>query len=171
VTDLASAVSALGVLGIQNPLPVNVYAVQGLLQGTGGVQGMFNQIPGLFNTNFANSHVYTPTGTSFESTTLIPRAATSIAGTQALAGQLYQSMSDRLNAMVSLQARIGSGDLKDAADINARLTAEQAYIQAQLTQATTLAMMQKAAFEDIQQQREEKRQQDIDAVIAANPDR
>ena len=79
VTDLGSAVSALGLLGIQNPLPVNPYAVQSLLNGTGSVEGMAGSIGSLFNSNWETSHVYTPTGTSYEAS-LMERGATSIAG-------------------------------------------------------------------------------------------
>ena len=75
VTDLASAVGVLQTLGIQNPLPVNIGSVQGLLAGTGSPQGMLGSIGSLFNTNFDANHVYTPTGDSFEAT-LLQRNAT-----------------------------------------------------------------------------------------------
>jgi type IV secretion system protein VirB5 len=171
VTDLANAVGVLQTLGIQNPLPVNIGAVQGLLAGTGSTQGMLGSIGGLFNTNFDANHVYTPTGDGFEAT-LLQRNATSIAGIQALAGQAYQSMSDRLNAMRQLQDRLATAqDTKDVEDLQARLQSEQAYIQSQSAQVQTLAIMQVAAYQSLQQQREEQRQQDIDAVLAADPNR
>ncbi len=171
VTDLGSAVSALGLLGIQNPLPVNPYAVQSLLSGRGSIEGMSGSIGSLFNSNWGTAHVYTPTGTSYEAN-LMERGATSIAGIQGLSGQLYQSMAQRLPLLQELQGRInGARDPKDVMDLQARLSAEQSYIQAQGVQAQTLAMMQVAAYQDQQQERDEQRQKDIDAVLAADPDR
>ena len=171
VTDLASAVGVLQTLGIQNPLPVNVGSVQALLAGTGSPQGMLGSIGSLFNTNFNANHVYTPTGDSFEAT-LLQRNATGIAGIQALVGQAYQSMSDRLGAMTQLQQRLATAtDAKDVQDLQARLQSEQAYIQSQSAQVHTLAIMQVAAYQSLQQQREEERQKDIDSVLAADPNR
>lgn len=171
ITDLGSAVSALGMLGIQNPLPVNPSAVQSLLSGRGSVEGMTGSIGSLFNSNWDASHVYTPTGTSYEAG-LTQRSATSIAGIQGLAGQLYQSMAQRLPLLQELQDRLnGTKDPKDVLDLQARLQAEQSYIQTQGVQAQTLAMMQVAAYQNRQQERDEQRQKDIDAVLAADPDR
>ena len=171
VTDLGSAVSALGMLGIQNPLPVNPYAVESLINGSGSVAGMSGSIGSLFNTNFGANHVYTPTGSAYEAT-LMQNNATSIAGIQGLAGQLYQSMSQRIPLLSDLQARLTTAtDPKDVQDLTARIGAEQSYIQSQGVQAQTLAMMQVAAYQNLQQQREEQRQKDIDAVLAADPDR
>lgn len=171
VTDLASAVGVLRTLGMQNPLPVNIGAVQSLLAGSANTQGMLGSIGSLFNTNFSANHVYTPTGGSFEAR-LLQRNATSIAGIQALAGQAYQSMSDRLSAMTQLQHRLATAqDTKDVQDLQARLQSEQAYIQSQSAQVQTLAIMQIAAYQSLQQQREEERQQDIDNVLAADPNR
>lgn len=171
VTDLGTAVSALGMLGIQNPLPVNPYSVQSLLSGRGGVTGMSGSIGTLFNSNWAADHVYTPTGSSFEAS-LIQRGATGIAGIQGLSGQLYQSMAQRLPLLQELQDRLAvARDPKDVMDLQARLAAEQSYIQAQGVQAQTLAMMQVAAYQDQQQERDEQRQANIDAVLAADPDR
>jgi type IV secretion system protein VirB5 len=171
VTDLGSAVSALGMLGIQNPLPINPSAVQSLLSGRGSVEGMAGSIGSLFNSNWDASHVYTPTGQSYEAS-LTQRSATSIAGIQGLAGQLYQSMAQRLPLLQELQDRLtGAKDPKDVLDLQARLAAEQSYIQAQGVQAQTLAMMQVAAYQDRQQERDEQRQKDIDAVLEADPDR
>jgi type IV secretion system protein VirB5 len=170
VTDLGSAVSALGLLGIQNPLPVNPYAVQNLLSGRGSIRGMSASIGSLFNSNFSSSHVYTPNGSSYQEG-LLSRNATSIAGMQGLAGQLYQSMSQRLPLLAELQARLETATTqKDVDDLQARLLAEQSYIQAQGVQAQSLAMMQVSAYQSRQQEHDEQRQQELDSIIAANPD-
>jgi len=81
-------------------------------------------------------------------------------------------MSDRLGAMTQLQQRLATAtDAKDVQDLQARLQSEQAYIQSQSAQVQTLAIMQVAAYQSLQQQREEERQKDIDSVLAADPNR
>jgi hypothetical protein len=71
--------------------------------------------------------------------------------------------------MVQLQNRLANAqDTKDVQDLQARLQSEQAYIQSQSAQVQTLAIMQVAAYQSLQQQREEERQRDIDAVLAAD---
>jgi hypothetical protein len=98
--------------------------------------------------------------------------ANGIAGIQGLAGQLYQSMSDRLTALQTIETKLSSAtDLKDVASINAEISQQQAYIQSQSVQAQTLAMMQVASYQSQQQQREEQRAKDIDAVYNADPDK
>jgi hypothetical protein len=74
-TDINSAVSALGVLGIQNPLPVNISSVQQLLAGRGGVSGLSGSLSGLFNNSYSYNNVYTSTGNSFEAIPLQRRAS------------------------------------------------------------------------------------------------
>jgi type IV secretion system protein VirB5 len=171
ITDLSSALSALGMLGIQNPLPVNVSSVQSLLRGNGSTSGMLSNIGSLFNMNYSDSHIYDPTNSSYENT-LMSRRANSIAGINGLAGQLYQSMADRLSAMRTLESRLSSAsDIKDVATIQGEIDSQRAYIAAQSAQAQSLAMMQVSYAQDQQQQREEQRQKDIDEVLSADPDR
>jgi type IV secretion system protein VirB5 len=168
ITNINGIVAALGMLGIQNPLPVDIYAVQSLLAGRGGASGMLGSIGSLFNTNVGNSSIYSPTGNSFEAL-MLQRNGASIGGIQALAGQVYQSMSDRLPLLAQLQARIGQGDQKESVDLNARIAVEQAYIQAQQTQAAALAMMGPASARMMDVERAQQRQRDIDQTISANP--
>ena len=171
VRDLGSALSAASMLGLTDRLPINLYAVQSLLNGNGNISGMASSIGALFNSNSGDSHVYDPTGTGF-SADLMRRRATSIAGIQGLAGDLYQAMAERLPLLQQLQARLsGAKDLQDVATVQAQISAQQTAIQAQQAQAQSLSMMQVAAYQSAQQQREEQRQKDIDAVISANPDR
>jgi type IV secretion system protein VirB5 len=81
-------------------------------------------------------------------------------------------MAQRLPLLHELQDRLNTAnDPKDVQDLTARLAAEQSYIQAQQGQAQTLAIMQVAAYQGLQQEREEQRQKDIDAVLEADPDR
>lgn len=138
VTDLASAVGALNALGVQNPLPVNPYAVQGLLSGGQSPTGMLGSLSGLLNGVSGYNTVYTPGTTSWASG---QNAAynNGLAGAQAMALQLYQSAAQRYPLLQELQARIATA--KDPADreaLIARIQLEQAYIQNSQTQAVNL---------------------------------
>jgi hypothetical protein len=169
VTDINSAVSALGMVGVQNPLPVNIGSVQSLLSGRGGVTGMSGSIGSLFNNNSQLNSFYSPTGNGYEAT-LLQRNVTGTSGIQALAGQLYQTMSDRLPLLKDLQNQLASSpDVKTTADITARIAAEQSYIQAQSVQAQTLAMLAVASQREMDLSSQQKRQQDIDSDMADNP--
>jgi type IV secretion system protein VirB5 len=163
---LGSVVSAMNMLGIQNPLPVNAWSVQQLMSGQGGVSGNLGALSGLFNTNFNANHVYSSNDGSFLSG-ILGSNANSIAGVQSLAQQLYGSMSTRLSNMQGLQAKLAaSTDVKETADIQAQLAIEQNNIQAQQAQAQALALMQAANLQNQRQQVSEQRQKEIDDLLA-----
>ena len=169
VRNLGGALSAASTLGLTNSMPISPFAVQSLLNGTGNVNGMLGSISSLFNSNYAQNHVYDCTGNSFECQQL-QRNATSVAGQQGLAGELYQEMTNHIQALQGLQTRLnGATDLQDVAYVNGQIADQQAAIQNLQAQTQALSVMQLAAVQSMQQQREEKRQQDIDAVMAANP--
>jgi len=169
VTDLGSAVSALRTLGIQNPLPVDPWAVQQLLSGRGSLSGIGGSLGSLFNRNYGANHIYTPTGDSALARQ-IEQNGNSIAGAQAVAQQLYQAVANRIPLMQQLEDRLNTArDPKDVMDLQARLAAEQSFIQSQQVQAQALTTWYAAQVRSERQQFEEQRQKDIDEVIAADP--
>ena len=169
VRNLGGALSAASTLGLTNNMPINPFAVQSLLNGTGHVDGALGSIGSLFNGNYAQNHIYDCTGNSFECQRL-QRNATSIAGQQGLAGELYHEMTNHIQALQGLQTRLnGATNLQDVAYVNGQIADQQAAIQNLQAQTQALSVMQQAAIQSQQQQQEEKRQQDIDAVMAANP--
>ena len=118
VTDLGSAVGALGVLGINNPLPVNPWAVQSLLSGNNaGLSGIGASISGLANRSWGANHYYTPTDGSLASQLLVERA-NGQAGYQGIAGGLYESIAQRMPLLKDLHDRLlTSADVKETADL------------------------------------------------------
>lgn len=169
LTRINGIFSALNMLGIQNPLPINPQAAISLANGTGSISGMRYSIPGLFNSNYASNRVYEPTGPGYIVTEMRERA-TANAGMQAMAGQLYESMGQRLEHLQELQSKIDGADAKDLAALHARIAFEQSYIQAQQVQATSLTMMQTAGWRAIEQRSQETMQKNIDAVLASSGD-
>lgn len=170
VTDLGSAVSALQMAGIQNPLPVNPGAVQSLLSGNAGAAGGLGTLGGLFSSTYSANHVYSPTDGSWQSQQMIANG-NSIAGAEALSQQLYQGVSQQIPLMQQLLDRLNSAtDPKDVMDLQARIQGEAAFVQSQQVQAQALTTWYSAQVQSEHQQQDEKRMQDIDALIAADPD-
>jgi hypothetical protein len=88
--SLPSAMAAMGMAGIENPLPVSPYAVQGLISGYGGAGGLsaitsrLGALGGLVNSSYSANHIYTPTDNTYASQQL-QNGATGVAGAQGIA--------------------------------------------------------------------------------------
>jgi type IV secretion system protein VirB5 len=165
-TDLGSAVSALQGLGIQNPLPINPYAAQNLMNGTGGTQGMLGSVGSLYSGAYASNQVYNPIGNLWI-VQQIRRHGSGIAGGQAMAMQLYQSAGARVVGLNQLQARINAATTPAEREaLIARLAAEQAYIQNQMVQAQAVAAYMQSQTQVQQQQQQERLLQSLQASLA-----
>ena len=166
VTDLGSAVGALGVLGIRNPLPVNPHAVQSLLNGSGGVGGMSSNIGSLFAGTSLGNQVY-----SSDTTTWLGRElnhnGSGIAGAQSLALELYRAAADRMSHLDDLRDQINTAsDPSTRESLIAQIGAEQSAIQNQQVQASVLGNYMQAQLASQSQRVHEKRQNEIDQVLA-----
>jgi hypothetical protein len=131
VRDLGTAFNALSALGVQNPLPINPWAAQSLMNGTGGTQGMLSSLSSLYTGNLAQNRIYDP---GFNLRTFvgeqISKAAGGLAGRQATSMELYRAAADRAPVLADMQTRLAM----------AKTPAERDMIMAQagLTQANTL---------------------------------
>lgn len=166
VRDLGSAVQAMGVLGIRNPLPVNPYAVQGLLNGTGGVSGMTSNLSGLFTGTLGQNRVYESQGGSWIEQE-INRNGSGLAGAQAVSLQLYASAAERMQHMDALRGRIDTADDPATRDsLIAQFAAENGAIQNQALQAQALGNFMQAQIALQGQRVQERRVQEIDGILA-----
>lgn len=166
VRDLGSAVQAMGVLGIRNPLPINPYAVQGLLNGTGGVSGMTSNLGGLFTGTLSQNRVYESQGGSWIEQE-INRNGSGLAGAQAVSLQLYASAAERMQHMDALRGRIDTADDPATRDsLIAQLTAENGAIQNQALQAQALNNFMQSQIALQGQRVQERRVQEIDGILA-----
>lgn len=166
VTDLSSAVGALGMIGIRNPLPINPYALQSLLNGTGGVSGGARSLGALYTGARTANRVYEPPDLMGWAAQQINRTANSIAGHQSVALQLHQSAAERAQLIEALQARIASGvSPAERESLTNRLLAEQTYVQNQGVQASALATQATLIGMNQEQQRTERLQGSIEEVL------
>ncbi len=167
VTDLSSAVGALGVVGIRNPLPINPYALQSLLNGTGGVRGGASSLGSLYTGAQTANRVYSPPDAMGWVARQLNQNANSIAGHQSVALQLHQSAAERAPLIETLQARIASGvSPAERESLTNRLLAEQTYVQNQGVQASALATQATLISQNQEQQRTERLQGSIEEVLA-----
>lgn len=133
-------------------------AVQDMLSGAGQLNAGGQQMLG-------QNRVYAPTGQDFQAREM-NRSATSIAGAQSMASDLYASATARIDVLQAIEGQLATApDQKTVLDLQARVQAEQAYIQAQQVQAQSLAMWQASQQRSEQQRRAEQRRQSIDSLI------
>lgn len=166
IHDLGSAVGAFGMLGIHNPLPISPYAMQSLLNGTGGTQGMIGSLSGLYTgTTSANTRFQVPL-THWVGEFLTEQVA-AISGSQAASLQLHQSAAERADHIASLQAQIAAnaGNPSVQASLANQLAAYQAQTQNQAVQAVALANYSAQRREAAELIQEQRLQQNIDAVL------
>ena len=159
-TELNQLAQQLNTSQFRTPLP-SLSGTIGSVMGGSGLGSLGNLGQQYLNQN----RVYAPSGSDFQAKQLTG-TANSIAGVQAMLDQLYQSAAGRISVLQGLEGQLASApDAKSVADISARVQIEQTYLAAQQVQAQTLSTWQTAQIRNEDQQRQEKRRQDIDEVI------
>lgn len=154
--------SQLNVPQFRNPLSANAPDVGAIMNGSGpGGGALGSNVQAYANQN----RVYSPTGQDFRAQEM-NRNATSVAGAQAMAAELYQSAASHIQTLQRLESQLSSApDAKAVADIQARISMEQAVFQAQQVQAQSLAMWQEAQERNAEQRDDEMRRQQLDNAL------
>jgi len=135
---------------LQNPLP-NTNILPGLLEGLSPPTMLGGNLGSLAQQYLKQNQVYQPQGQDFQAAQ-IRNAAFSTADIEAVATQNLQSLQARVAGLSQLQNQLGSATtLQQVASVQARLIAEQNYVQAQTAQAQNLQVL---AMEQLAQQRE-----------------
>jgi hypothetical protein len=160
--NLGAAMGLMQQFGITNPLPVNPMAIEGLLNGSGGINGALS---GLANSAHNMNHVYSPTDGSWNSQQLIANG-NSIAGSQGLAMAAYQQLADHIPIIQQLRQ-----DLLSAAQDPAQREHVMAQLQVEETWAQNLnGEVQAAALMANEEQaaRAQRDNEALDQSIDAN---
>ena len=140
----------------RNPLPSGA---------TSGNMLNGNMVNSLAQQYLDRNHVYSSTGTDFQSTEMRRKAA-GIAGATALASQLLAASQGRVSALQAIEEQLaGAQDEKAVLDISARIQVEHAAVQAAQVQAQSLALLAATEQRNDQQRREETRRQSIDDLL------
>ena len=158
---MANAQSTFAIPSLRSPVPGQAADLSSIVSGLGSGGTISPQIDRLLSGN----RIYSAVGTDPQAFAMASNAS-SIAGTQAMAGQLYQSATEHAAALWSMESQVSnSPDAKTTADIQARLQMEQAQLQSRLVQAQTLGTFQAAQVRQKAQQHEETRRCYIDAIL------
>lgn len=151
---------------MQNPVP-DTALLPGMLNGLSPPSQLGGKLASLAQQYLGQNQVYQPQGQDFEAQQL-RAGATTTAEIEAVATQNLEALQAREAALPQIQDQLNSaGTIQQVAAIQARLSAEGNYVQAQMAQAENLQILaaeQTEASEQAQQQAE--RQSEEQAVQA-----
>jgi type IV secretion system protein VirB5 len=162
LTDVNSVASLLNNPQIRNALPKEFSQIESLFKGNG--TGTFGNLA----TSYASSNQsYSSPGNDFYAQELAKLNKTNAAA-QSLAQSIYEGASKRMDGIEQLRQRLSSAsDAKDVLDLQARLQAEQAFLQTDLLRMQGLRMIQQAQVDVNTQRRQEEERRQIDRLGAA----
>jgi len=162
LTDMNSVASVLNNPQIRNALPREFSQIESLFKGNGtGALG------NLVNSYASSNPSYSSPGNDFYAQELAKLNKTNAAA-QSLAQSSYEGASQRMDGIEQLRQRLSSAsDAKDVLDLQARLQAEQAFLQTDLLRMQGLRMIQQAQVDVNAQRRQEEERRQIDRLGAA----
>jgi type IV secretion system protein VirB5 len=162
LTDMADVANVLNDPAIRKALPSDFAAIEGLLKGNG--TGVFGGSASRF---LEGNSTYRTDADDFYAQEL-SRIQNKNAGQMSLGEQIYDAATKRIDGIDQLREKIStSGDAKDVADLQARLQAEQAFLQTDVLRIEGLRMVQQAQTQVDEQRKAEDWRQRMDAMKAA----
>jgi len=162
LTDMADVASVLNDPAIRKALPSDFAAIEGLLKGNGS--GVFGQSASKF---LEGNSSYRTDADDFYAKEL-SRIQNQNAGQMSLGQQIYDAATKRIDGIDELREKISSAsDAKEIADLQARLQAEQAFLQSDVLRMEGLQMVQRAQAQVDEQRKAEDWRQRMDSMKAA----
>lgn len=162
LTDMADVAKVLNDPAIRKALPSDFAAIEGLLRGNG--TGVFSDSASKF---LDSNSTYRTSADDFYAKEL-SRVQSQNAGQMSLGQQIYDAATKRIDGIDQLREKISSAsDSKDIADLQARLQAEQAFLQTDVLRMEGLRMVQQAQTQVDEQRKSEDWRQRMDAMKAA----
>lgn len=162
LTDMADVASVLNDPAIRKALPSDFAAIDGLLKGNGA--GVFGQSASKF---LEGNSSYRTDADDFYAKEL-SRIQNQNAGQMSLGQQIYDAATKRIDGIDELREKISSAsDAKEIADLQARLQAEQAFLQTDVLRMEGLQMVQRAQAQVDEQRKAEDWRQRMDSMKAA----
>lgn len=162
LTDMADVAEVLNDPAIRKALPFDFAAIEGLLKGNG--TGVFGDSASRF---LEGNSTYRTDADDFYAQEL-SRLQNKNAGQMSLGEQIYDAATKRINGIDQLRGKISTaGDAKEIADLQARLQAEQAFLQTDVLRMEGLRMVQQAQNQVDEQRKAEDWRQRMDNMKAA----
>jgi Type IV secretion system proteins len=169
LTNINSVATQLEQPWIENPVP-NTTLLPGILDGLSPPSMLGGNLSNLAQQYLQQNRVYQPQGQDFEAGRL-RAGANSTAEIEAVATQNLEALQARATALTQIQDQLNSaGTIQQVASIQARLAAEQNYVQIQTAQAENLRILAAARMqtEDEAQQQAERQSEDQGLQSACN---
>jgi type IV secretion system protein VirB5 len=162
LTDMADVANILNDPAIRKALPSDFSAIEGLLKGNG--TGAFGDSASKF---LEGNATYRTDADDFYAQEL-SRIQNRNAGQMSLGEQIYNAATRRIDGIDQLRVKISTaGDAKEIADLQARLQAEQAFLQTDVLRMEGLRLVQQAHNQVDEQRKAEDWRQRMDAMKAA----
>lgn len=162
LTDMADVANVLNDPAIRKALPSDFAAIEGLLKGQG--TGAFKDSASKF---LEGNSTYRTEADDFYAKELA-RVQNKNAGQMSLGQQIYDAATKRIDGIDQLREKISTAsDAKEIADLQARLQAEQAFLQTDVLRMEGLRMVQQAQNQVDEQRKAEDWRQRMDAMKAA----
>lgn len=139
--NLGSAMGLMSMAGLENPLPINPYAVQGLLSGQGGISGALGQL-GSLSTGSYNSNLYYDQNNNTWQGQEAANRANGIAGAQGIGMVNLQQIAAHIPILQDLRNRLATATTpKEVQDAQAALSTEQTWASETGSQLQASALM------------------------------
>lgn len=162
LTDMADVAEVLNDPAIRKALPFDFAAIEGLLKGNG--TGVFGDSASRF---LEGNSTYRTDADDFYAQEL-SRLQNKNAGQMSVGEQIYDAATKRIHGIDQLRGKISTaGDAKEIADLQARLQAEQAFLQTDVLRMEGLRMVQQAQNQVDEQRKAEDWRQRMDNMKAA----
>ena len=162
LTDMADVAEVLNDPAIRKALPSDFAAIEGLLKGNG--TGVFGDSASRF---LEGNSTYRTDADDFYAQEL-SRLQNKNAGQMSVGEQIYDAATKRIDGIDQLRGKISTaGDAKEIADLQARLQAEQAFLQTDVLRMEGLKMVQQAQNQVDEQRKAEDWRQRMDNMKAA----
>ncbi|MCO6180746.1 P-type DNA transfer protein VirB5 [Ciceribacter sp. RN22] len=162
LTDMADVAGVLNDPAIRQALPTAFSAIESLFNGNG--TGVFAHSSSTF---LESNSTYRTSADDFYAQEL-SRIQNKNAGQMSLGQQIYDAATKRVDGIDQLREKISTAsDAKEIADLQARLQAEQAFLQTDVLRMEGLRMVQQAQVQVDEQRKAEDWRQRMDAIKAA----
>jgi type IV secretion system protein VirB5 len=162
LTNMADVAEVLNDPAIRKALLSDFAAIEGLLKGNG--TGVFGDSASRF---LEGNSTYRTDADDFYAQEL-SRLQNKNAGQMSLGEQIYDAATKRIDGIDQLRGKISTaGDAKEIADLQARLQAEQAFLQTDVLRMEGLRMVQQAQNQVDEQRKAEDWRQRMDNMKAA----
>jgi hypothetical protein len=167
LTNINSIATQLEQPWIQNPAP-NTTLLPGILDGLSPPSMLGGNLANLAQQYLQQNRVYQAQGTDFEAGRL-NASANSTAELEAVATQNLQALQARAAALTQIQDQLNSANtIQQVASIQARLAAEQNYVQIQTAQAENLRILAAARIQTEDEAQQQAERQSEQQAIAAD---